>query len=72
MSYERIYPLSASRMRVGRTDAPVVEAAADGEHEISFDPSFWKRVTGGAGSRNLVLEAIDSLPGSRFTSRPMH
>jgi hypothetical protein len=50
----------------------VVEAAADGESEISFDPSFWKRVTRGAGSQNLVLEAIDSLPDFRFTSRALH
>ena len=27
---------------------------------------------GGAGSRNLVLEAISTLPGSRFASRPLY
>ena len=29
-------------------------------------------VAGGAGSRNLVLEALSSLPGSRFASRPLY
>jgi uncharacterized protein len=29
-------------------------------------------VAGGAGSRNLVLEAINSLPGSRLANRPLY
>jgi hypothetical protein len=29
-------------------------------------------VAGGAGSRNLVLKALSSLPGSRFASRPLY
>jgi hypothetical protein len=32
---------------VGRTDAPVVEAAADGERKIAVDPSFLEEVRDG-------------------------
>jgi hypothetical protein len=34
-----------------------------------LDSSEQRIVAGGAGSRNLVLEAIGSLPGSRLTNR---
>jgi uncharacterized protein len=37
-----------------------------------LDGTEQRIVTGGAGSRNQVLEAIGSLPGSRFTSRPLY
>jgi len=32
---------------VGRTDAPAVEAAADGERETAVDPSFLEEVRDG-------------------------
>jgi predicted nucleotidyltransferase component of viral defense system len=37
-----------------------------------LDATEQRIITGGAGSRNLVLEAIASLPGSRFTNRPLY
>jgi uncharacterized protein len=38
------------------------------------DPDDTERqiIVGGAGSRSLVLEAISSLPGSRYTRRPLY
>jgi hypothetical protein len=36
-----------------------------------LDGTEGRIVAGGAGSRNLVLEALSSLPGSRFASRPL-
>lgn len=37
-----------------------------------LDDTELRIVAGGAGSRNLVLEAIISLPGSRFANRPLY
>jgi hypothetical protein len=37
-----------------------------------LDATEQRIVAGGAGSRNLVLEAIGSLPGSRFAGRPLY
>lgn len=37
-----------------------------------LDATELRIVAGGAGSRNLVLDAITSLPGSRFANRPMY
>src|SRR5579863_4205945 len=37
-----------------------------------LDVTEQRIVTGGASSRNLVLEAVGSLPGSRFAGRPLY
>jgi hypothetical protein len=37
-----------------------------------LDSTERRIVAGGAGSRNLVLEALSSLPGSRFAGRPLY
>lgn len=37
-----------------------------------LDATELRIVAGGAASRNLVLEAITSLPGSRFANRPLY
>jgi hypothetical protein len=37
-----------------------------------LDATEQRIVAGGASSRSLVLEAIGSLPGSRFTNRPLY
>jgi hypothetical protein len=37
-----------------------------------LDSTERRIVAGGAGSRNLVLEALSSLPGSRFADRPLY
>lgn len=37
-----------------------------------LDSTERRIVAGGAGSRNLVLEALSNLPGSRFASRPLY
>lgn len=37
-----------------------------------LDSTEWRIVAGGAGSRNLVLETLSSLSGSRFASRPLY
>jgi len=37
-----------------------------------LDDAEQRIIAGGAGSRNLVLEAISNLPGSRFAGRPLY
>ena len=67
---------TASAYSPAQAETPRLDAAAIscGTHFGVSQTSTHRTavVTGGAGSRNLVLEAIGSLPGSRFTNRPLY